>query len=405
VNNHFDIGAFSRFSYNQEFAKAIVTNPYFENVGHLLYMSYAHVLTVLSGVNDKKFKTLPDPRKWSKEFRALKEKKEEGFYYGSRVGLWPVGAREIMEGQASFIQMQYLHFASGGNFEWDNFRSLGILHGVYELAFKEFLRASQLDWPPSFNHPTVGFFMLLCDMAINPGSGFPFDPFPHFANFITDTLPGARFTSIATVVRLKAPHLFTAITKYNRDEYVTVSNEIAGLMLDKSPMEIAAKCSGWAAGPMTDLMEEYRTYEFGRENFSARVLLSHFLAYQQDKETTPEFFCWTGAWMAGRNISDRAAYLLDRHGALFVDKEDDMTIYPRLRNGYTEKQCQDLMDHFYSSVVVYQLTDQLVQSPGPFQYKYDWIKPTATPEEFKSFADRQFIAAFGIAPGDIPLTS
>jgi hypothetical protein len=97
INNYFDVGAFSRFSYNEEFAREVANSPYFENVGHQLHMSYAHILTLLSGVNDKTFKTLPDPRKWSATFQKLKKEKEEGFYYGSRVGLWPVGAREIME--------------------------------------------------------------------------------------------------------------------------------------------------------------------------------------------------------------------------------------------------------------------------------------------------------------------
>lgn len=139
VNNHFDLNAFSRFAFNQDFAKATASNEIFESLGHAIHMTISHNLLTVAATVDRDFASLPDPRSWDEAFLKLKQEKVEGFYYGSRVGIWPVGAQEIMEGQACFSQMQYLHFASGGNLEWDAFRNLGMLHGVYELAFKEFL--------------------------------------------------------------------------------------------------------------------------------------------------------------------------------------------------------------------------------------------------------------------------
>jgi len=162
-----------------------------------------------------------------------------------------------------------------------------------------FWNATELDWPDSINHPTVALFLLICDMSINPGSGFPFDPFPHFHSFIDDTIPGIRFTAMARMIRLKHPELFDAITSYSRKEYEDVSERISAMMLNISPMQIVAKCDGWAKGPMLSLMEEYRTYNYRAGNHVVRVLLSHFLAFSQDKLLTPEVFCWPGAWMAG----------------------------------------------------------------------------------------------------------
>jgi hypothetical protein len=257
VNNHFDLSAFSKFSYNQEFAKNIASDRLFESLGHVLHMTYAHNIGAMSAAVDRDFAALPDPRTWEQPFHKLKDDKVEGFYYGSRVTLWPVGAREIMEGQACFSQMQYLHFASGGQFEWDTFRHLGILHGIYEAAFKEFLERTELQWPNSINHPTVALFLLICDMAINPGLGFPFDPFPYFPTLIHNTIPGIRFTSMARLIRLEQPQLLGAITSYSRDEYQSVSKRISALMVNPSPMQIAAKCGGWAEGPMRPLMEEH----------------------------------------------------------------------------------------------------------------------------------------------------
>src|SRR5882724_3047198 len=48
VNNHFDLSAFSGFSYNQEFAKKIVSNVMFENLGHVLQMTYGRNLFTMA---------------------------------------------------------------------------------------------------------------------------------------------------------------------------------------------------------------------------------------------------------------------------------------------------------------------------------------------------------------------
>lgn len=403
INNHFDLSAFSRFSYDREFAETIASSARFENLGHFMHMTYANNLLAMANVIDREFATLPDPHTWEEPFQKLKDDKVEGFYYGSPVGLWPLGAREIMEGQACFSQIQYLHFASGGNFEWDTFRDLGILHGVYEAAFKEFLMRAELDWPSSINDPSVALFLLVCDMAINPGSGFPFDPSPHFQSFIFDTIPGIRFTAIARTIRRELPELLGAITSYSRDEYEAVSEKISTAMWGPSPMQIAARCDYWARGAMFSLMEEYRTYNYQPTNHVVRVLLSHFLAFSQDKLATPEVFCWPGVWMAGANISGIAVDLFERHGALFLDRETDSGIYPRMRKDYDEKAVQKMFDGFYAAVVTYEMTDQLIVKSGPFEYKYDWLKPSASPEEFKQFADRNFKAAYGIAPDEIEI--
>lgn len=167
---------------------------------------------------DPDFRVLQHPREWEEPFDALRQSKEEGFYFGSRIRLWPVGVQEILEGQACFSQLQYLAFGSGGQLSWDNFRALGMLHGVYTKAFETFLTAAELEWPPTVDHPIVGLFLLICDMAINPGAGFPF-PLTYFPTFITDTDPGTRFCMLSALVRLKCPGVVTEIRNYSRTEY------------------------------------------------------------------------------------------------------------------------------------------------------------------------------------------
>jgi len=107
--------------------------------------------------------------------------------------------------------------------------------------------------------------------------------------------------------------------------------------------------------------------------------------------------------MAGENIPEEAVDLFERHGALFVDRETDTGIYPRLRKEYDEKSVQKMFDNFYAGTVLYEMTDQLIVRAGAFEYKYDWLKPSASREEFKQFADRQFKSVYGIAPDEIQM--
>jgi len=48
VNNHFDLSAFSKFSYNQEFAKGIASSAMFESLGHLMCRFISGLATMRS---------------------------------------------------------------------------------------------------------------------------------------------------------------------------------------------------------------------------------------------------------------------------------------------------------------------------------------------------------------------
>lgn len=358
VNNHFDFGAFRDLTFNQGAARTAAENPLFESIGHSHEITYGNNILVLAATLDPGFRTFSHPRAWEAPFNELREAKEPGFYYGSRVQLWPLGVHEIFEGQACFCQLQYLTFASGGCLGWDDYRALGMLHGVYEKAFQIFLKESGLPWPPCVDHPTVALFLLICDMAINPGAGFPFPITHHFRSFITDTDPGARFTMLSAVVRLKCPEAATTIRDYSRAEYESVSAILAAQMFVESPLSIAELCSNWTVpgAPFESLMREKDTFDYAPANTPVRVLFSHFLAFMQDKYARPEYFCWPGAWMAGDRVAEEAMVLFEKHQALFVDKEDDDGVFPRLHSDKDQALVQKVFDMFYATTVTYDLT-------------------------------------------------
>jgi hypothetical protein len=398
INNHFDMEAFRGLTVSPLSANNIVNNPQFENLGHAYRVAYANVISLVASVSDRAFNVMPHPKEWSEPFRKLREAKEEGYYYGSPIALYPIGAYEIFEGQARMAQLQYLHFATGGLFDTEIAEQMGMLDGVYGKAFADFLQLTELERPTSIDHTTIGLFLLICDVALNPGSGFPF-PLVHYPSFIRDIEPGARFVGLCRLARLKHPEVLDAIREYSHEEYEAISRKLCGAMVEHSPLEIAREFSRWIELPeFSPLMSEYAGFRFEKGNLAGRIIFAHFLAFMRDKFARPEFFCWPGAWMAGQRVSQDAATLFDRHSALFVDKEDDDGVYPRLLTGRSESDIQEAFHDFYAHNVIFDLTRQWITEPGLFKFAFRWLSQKGTEGEIQAFAERSFESVYGVRP-------
>ncbi|TIL38596.1 hypothetical protein [Mesorhizobium sp.] len=402
VNNHFDLEVFRLFTYSPKVAQTLAENPRFEAVGHAVYMTYGHTIGVLASSVDERFNALPDFRLWKDGFDELRKAKREGYYYGSPIGLWPLGSYEIFEGQARFSQIQYLSHACGHNLDWSSYASLGMLNGVYVSAFQHFLELTESEWPERVDDPLVSLFLLVCDLAINPGSGFPVSVAPNFASFIEDVNPGARFTFFCRFIAKDYPAMKGAIRLHSREEYAELTSELAYASKDFPPLLLSELCTKWFSsnGPLAHLRGEYEAYQFDPKNYVIRHLFAHFLAFQEDRFKAPEFFCWPGAHMAGANLSDRSSYLFDKHGALFVDKEDDDSVFPRMQDGRSEEIIDDVFQNFYAGNVTYDLVRQWINEPGPFKYDLSWLKANSSKDEQCEFMRRQFKSAFGVDPND-----
>jgi len=405
INNHFDMDAYRGLTVSPLTAGEIVQNPLFENLGHCYQIAYSNNVNLLSSVSDRNYRVIPHPEAWMEHFEVLRREKEEGYYYGSRVSLYPIGAYEIFEGQARMVQLQYLHFATGGFLGLEAADEAKMFDGVYGKAFSTFLHLTELDRPSSIDHPTIALFLLICDLAINPGSAFPF-PLVHFRSFIRDIEPGARFVRLCTIARLKCPDALDSIRDYSRDEYAAISQKLCEALVEYPPLAIANEFFRWSDTPeFRPLMAEYEAFRYAKDNVAIRVLFSHFLAFMRDKFAHPEFFCWPGAWMAGDRLTSDATSLFDRHGALFVDKEDEDGIYPRLALGRTETEVQETFDDFYANNVIFDLTRQWITQPGPFRYAYRWLSQKGTDEEIQSFAERCFESLYGVKPSNVVVLS
>jgi hypothetical protein len=399
VNNHFDIEFFRAIITNPSKLPEIVKHELFDCVGHSYEVAYGNILAILASAFDEDRHAFPDPRSWENEFAALGLRKRKGYFYKSEVTIAPVGAHEIFEGQARFAQLQFLYFATGEKLTWHTIRSKGMLDGIYGKAFDTFLEGGNLEWPKSVDDPIVGLFLLICDMAINPGAGFPM-PLRVFQTFIEDVDPGIRFLFLCRTVANKCLAAARAITHYTRDEYVQVSEALALPLMIDPPLALAETVARWAheSEKVKSLMAEYRSFDYAPENLPVRLLFSHFLAFNEDKVARPEFFCWPGRWMVGERVSQEGVALFDRHSALFFDKADDDGVFPRAFRDKDAATVHKAFESFYAFNVSYDMTRQWIAKPGAFEYDYRWLSSSSTSAEAKSFADRHFQAIYGIHP-------
>lgn len=381
-----------------------VEHPFFDCIGHSYQIAYGNIILILATTLDNDLRIFPDPRGWSRNFAEMRSRKEKGYYHRSDVSVVPLGAHQIFEGQARFSQLQYLYFASGAKLGWDQVRSLGMLKGVYGKAFEEFLRLAELEWPPSIDHPVVALFLLVCDIAINPGAGFPI-PLQFFKTFIEDVDPGFRFFFLCRAIAKQCPDVARTIRAYSRAEYAEVSETLCRLLIIDPPLAIAETVLKWkdANDELKSLTEEHRNFGYGPRNLPVRLLFAHFMAFCEDKLARPEFFCWPGAWMTGGRVSPEIVALFDRQSAPFLDKPDDGGIYPRLMPGKDQAVVQSSFDSFYAMNVTYDLTRQWIAMPGPFEYEYGWLSSTAGPKNMRDFAARHFEKIYGVQPDNFEL--
>ncbi len=397
LNNYFDIQFSKSLMFFPLEVSDITKDKFFESMGHSYQILWSSVLWLLSSSFDQTNDFLPDPRNWEKSFRRLNDQRVEGFYWGSPIRLAPMSVREIFEGQARFSQIQYLYYASNKSITWEYCETNGLLSDIYVDAFKYFLEASESEWPADIGDPLIGLFLLICDIAINLGDGFPYDLI-HHESFILSNDPGIRFLILAKHVA-KEKSLTSAIKKFSKDEYITVSKELCSALVCPTPVECALIVKNWAENQTSiqDLLVEESTFKFKNENQPIRVFFSQFIKFQTDKCKCPEIFCWPGAHFAGERCSEETEEIFYKYQALFV-AENNGKIVPRYFDGKENKHVDEAFNSFYAWNILYDLSNQWVVEDGPFSYDYSWLTDEYDQERIKKWAGSLFTNIYGHSP-------
>lgn len=406
VNNALDVEYYKRYALDPKAAvRQLVEQKHFESIGHGYHIAYGHLLSMLSSAVDPDFLYLPKAPNWEQEFIRLSQNEHEGFYYGSPIHVSPIGLRAIYEGQARFIQLQFLSAARAETPSCQDWRHDGYLSGIYVEAFEMFLRFSESTWPENIDDPLMGLFLLICDLAINPTRGFPLE-IESFEDFILDVDVGIRFFRLSKAVA-DLPHLKTAIRSYSRDEYIEVSEQLitaTGYDHPLAALDVISHWMGQSEG-VARLMLEHKTFEFDQTNLPVRVFFSHFVSFARDKYIRPEFFCWPGAWMVGAGADAEITELWLRHLSLFTDRGDKAGVYPRKWPGRDEKVVKKMFDNFYGTMALYDLTRQWILLDGPFTYDYSWLTEKYSQQDVEAWARDTFKKVYGINLSDFEIVA
>ena len=222
VNNALDVEYYKSYAYDpRKNAPWMTQEKHFESVGHGYFIVYGQLIGMIAGLIDPDFETLPNMQNWEKELQRLRAIECDGYYWGSPIHLPAVGLKAIYEGQARFVQLQFLDGSQRSSLSCDEWREMGFLSGIYVEAFEAFLKLSETEWPKNMSDSVIGLFLLLCDLAINPSRGVPLE-IESFEDFILDVDVGVRFTRLCLAVK-ELPHLKNIIKDYSKKEYIDLS--------------------------------------------------------------------------------------------------------------------------------------------------------------------------------------
>lgn len=404
VNNTMDFEFFKKWILKPEISIDIYNDPYFESQGHCFYVVYSNFVSTVSELFDPYSKVMHYNSEWEKEFTQLTADKVMGYYYGSPLFRRRAGVVDIFEGQACFSQMQFLANISGSSYKLEDFKAVGMLHGVYEKAFNEFVELTDIERPVSVLDPSIALFLLICDLSINPVEGFPCE-INDFSNFVNHADPGIRFELLCRSVNELNLNVDELITHYSKEEYINVSS----ILLRQAGLEQISK--GWDAinlwldrcPELANLVNEKKSFDFGPENISFRLMFSSFISFNLDKMSRPEFFCWPGYWKIHSSKGDGIESLWLNNLSVFSDKEDDDGIFIRQFPGVDSKHLKTTLDNFFGSNLIYNLSRQWVLRKGEFSFNFDWLSEKITEQEWRDWAEEFFEKQYGIRLSDIEI--
>lgn len=404
LNNWHDIEFCRRLITDPKTADRVLKDQYFESVGHSYAIAIASVVSLLASTVDSDHHLFPDPQKWEDAAVRLHASETAPSDNGRTIRLPSLGAKEIFEGQARISQIQYLQFASGGRYSWADFARMGMLAGVYIEAFETFLRASGIPEPLNPESPTVGLFLLVCDIALNPAEGLLADP-DNFQLLVHRIDPGWRFLRLCAAISQEPGRFLGGLSGYTTAEYYSVSEKLCEDAAFASPREIANRICSAAVNckSIAKLLQQDRSFEFDMANLPVRLFAARFLAFQLDKAEKPNFFCWPGICMSpGRSLDtppDEALCLFEEHRALFLDKEDG-DVYPRTFEDRAEAAVDEVFNTFYAWVSTYELTRQWIVSAGEFDCSFSWLTSKHPESAIQEWASKKFREVYGVSLSD-----
>jgi hypothetical protein len=402
VNNTMDFELYKLWLLKPEKSIEIFNNDYFLCVGHCFDIVYSNLLSQISEIIDPNSVIINKHNAWKEVFSRLTSEYVTGYYHGSPIIHRKVGIIELFEGQACFSQIQFLANLRKIGCDLEDFKSVGMLHGVYEKAFNVFIELTKIEYPKSALSPTVSLFLLICDLSINPVEGFPCD-IEDFQNFVLHADPGVRFQLLCYAVLHLGEDICNDIKGHSKVEYLKLSSELleaAGLQQISEGWDVITMWLDKIPG-LNELMAEHKEFNFKQEHSMLRILISSFISFTQDKKNNPEFFCWPGYWKTHSSQGENIELLWLKNLSMFSDKEYDDGIFIRNFAGKSKDNLRSTLNNFFGSNLICDLSRQWVLKDGAFSFKFSWLSESITEAEWKEWADVIFEKQYGIKISNI----
>lgn len=401
TNNALDLAFYRSLIMNASGIKQIAALNYFESKAHAFSVAYTLTLSILRSMFDPSSDFLPNPDDWHGDFEINKAAKVSGFFYGSPLMLYPIRGFDIVEGQARFIQLQFLSAVTENRITFEQIEKEGYLKGVYGEAFKLFLKLTGSETPKLIDSPLVALYLLVCDISLNPSEGFP-KPISCMTDFINTVDCNYRFLTLCRAVKENS-YLKFYIKECSKKEYLEVAQILTQNSGFEHPYEIPVLVSKWKKErrSIQELLLQQSKFEYDPESIAIRVLFSHFITFNLDKFEAPEFFCWAGKHFTfGEEFKKYQDFWL-RNLSLYSDHAEEQTILPRMIPGKTEANIKKTFNSFYAANLVYNLSSQWVTGQGPFRYDFSWLTERGDSEVIKERTGRLFENIFKVHPDDI----
>jgi hypothetical protein len=401
LNNWHDMESFRWLLTNPIKASEVLTDEYFYSSGHCFEIGIASFLWLLAATVDPNQVCVPDPRPWEREFERLAKVGTVGFAKGTALPQPPLGALEIFEGQARFSQVQFLRQSTRKYRTWSDLEAKGMFCGVYISAFDFFCEALLESVPSDPNDPLVAMFLLICDVAMNPGEFLLF-PAKAIQDIEKTIHPGHRFVAACETLKRLGPSFYRSITGCTKAEYEVAASRICAENGWASPLDIADEMARWTATQpsIAQIRDEASSLSFQPMNMPVRLFFGKFLLYHERKRTHPEVLCWPGFWAAGNARVDSLASLFEELAPIFIDNAEG-EVKARAVEGKSTTTLAKLMNDFFSWISLYDLTRQWIMVDDSFDYDLSWLTLQYSYAEQERFSSSIFKNVHGIEPRSI----
>ena len=370
-------------------------NPFlYESVGYALAQHVATTTSFIEQVVGEHSLPMPDKEEWTRFITKARESGARGFELGTLAKM-KLGARHLFEGQARMVELCYRERAVERR-SLIEFAEDGWLDGHYGAAFEYFLKSLGREMPEDPQDPLASLFLLACDYALNPESGYPSPTGPAEA-WVQSTHPGLRFERLCSVAALHLPELEETLEKLSRRRYEDVC-------------AVLAKATGWSAphDVARVIGERVATHDLwgslpASTDTAAHLVLAAHQSFCATKAELPHFFCWPAAYLTDESDSgdelEAFQRLLELYSPPFHTGLEgggvDTAHLPELEPGHQQKAVSD----YFRATAIYELMRQWLAQDGPFRFEYSW-KPRVSEKEIESLV-ATFEQSVGVRMQDI----